>query len=159
MRVEGSVEKVPVLVAIGVSVGGYRTVLGLQAGVNKFAFSWRELFRDLKRRRLEGSVVTLGIMDGLAGLERVFIEEFLNAKVQRCQLHVARNVLAKVPRKLNQIIGDEIRSIFYASSKKKALEVFQQFKARWQKEMPSSVKCLENSHEACLTYLHFPEEK
>lgn len=159
MRVEGSVEKVPVLVAIGVSVDGHRTVLGLQAGDKESASSWRELFRDLKRRRLDGSTVTLGIMDGLTGLERVFMEEFPNAKVQRCQLHVARNVLAKVPRKLKKTIGDEIRSIFYASSKKKALEFFQQFKARWQKEMPSAVKCLENSLEACLTYLHFPEEE
>ncbi len=159
MRVGGSVEKVPVLVAIGVSVNGYRTVLGLQAGDKESASSWRELFRDLKRRRLDGSTVTLGIMDGLTGLEHVFMEEFPNAKVQRCQLHVARNVLAKVPRKLKKTIGDEIRSIFYASSKKKALEFFQQFKARWQKEMPSAVKCLENSLEACLTYLHFPEEE
>ena len=159
MRVKGSVEKVPVLVAIGVGVDGHRTVLGLQAGDKESATSWRELFRDLKRRRLDGSTVTLGIMDGLTGLERVFMEEFPNAKVQRCQLHVARNVLAKVPRKLKKTIGDEIRSIFYASSKKKALEFFQQFKARWQKEMPSAVKCLENSLEACLTYLHFPEEE
>jgi putative transposase len=159
MRVEGSVEKVPVLVAIGVSVDGHRTVLGLQAGDKESASSWRELFRDLKRRGLDGSTVTLGIMDGLTGLERVFMEEFPDAKVQRCQLHVARNVLAKVPRKLKKTIGDEIRSIFYASSKKKALEFFQQFKARWQKEMPSAVKCLENSLEACLTYLRFPEEE
>jgi transposase-like protein len=32
MRVNGSVEKVPVLVAIGVNEEGHRTVLGLQAG-------------------------------------------------------------------------------------------------------------------------------
>jgi putative transposase len=47
----------------------------------------------------------LGIMDGLAGLEKVFKEEFPNAKVQRCQVHVARNVLAKVPRKLKKNCG------------------------------------------------------
>ena len=46
--------------------------------------------------------VVLGIMDGLPGLEKVFLEEFPNAKVQRCQIHVARNVLAKVPRKLKK---------------------------------------------------------
>jgi putative transposase len=159
MRVGGSVEKVPVLVAIGVTVDGHRTVLGLQAGDKESASNWRELFRDLKRRGLDGSAVTLGIMDGLTGLERVFMEEFPNAKVQRCQLHVARNVLAKIPRKLKKAIGDEIRSIFYASSRKKALEFFQQFKIRWEKEIPSAVKCLENSLEACLTYLHFPEEE
>ena len=159
MRVEGSVEKIPVLVAIGVTVDGHRTVLGLQAGDKESASNWRELFRDLKRRGLDGSTVSLGIMDGLTGLERVFAEEFPDAKVQRCQIHVARNVLAKVPRKLKKVIADEIRSIFYASSRKKALDFFQQFKARWEKKIPSAVKCLENSLEACLTYLHFPEEE
>lgn len=38
-------------------------------------------------------------MDGLPVLERIFIEEFPKAKAQRCQVHVARNVLAKVPKK------------------------------------------------------------
>lgn len=159
MRVKGSVEKVPVLVAIGVTVDGHRTVLGLQAGDKESAPNWREFFRDLKRRGLDGSTVALGIMDGLSGLEKVFVEEFPKAKVQRCQLHVARNVLAKVPRKLKKAIADEIRSIFYASSRKKAMEFFQQFKARWENDLPSAVRCLENSLDACLTYLAFPEEE
>jgi putative transposase len=114
MRVGGSVEKVPVLVAIGVTVSGRRTVLGLQSGDKESASNWRELFKDLKRRGLDGSAVTLGIMDGLSGLERVFTEEFPNAKVQRCQIHVARNVLAKVPQKLKKTIADEVRSIFFS---------------------------------------------
>jgi len=92
-------------------------------------------------------------------LERVFSEEFPNARVQRCQIHVARNVLAKVPQKLKKTIADELRSIFYASSRSKALEFFKQFKSRWEKEIPSAVKCLENALDACLTYLHFPEEE
>jgi putative transposase len=159
MRVDGSVETVPVLLAIGVSVDGHRTVLGLQAGDKESASCWRELFKDLKRRGLNGSNITLGIMDGLSGLERVFTEEFPNAKVQRCQVHVARNVLAKVPRKLKKTIADEIRSIFYASTKKKAMEFYNQFKADWEEEIPSAVKCLTNSLDACLTYLQFPKEE
>ena len=159
MRIDGSIEKVPVLVAIGVTEEGHRTVLGLQAGDKESASNWRELFKDMKRRGLNGNNVILGIMDGLPGLEKVFKEEFPNAKVQRCQIHVARNVLAKVPRKLKKLIADEIRSIFYASSRTKALRLFNQFKARWEKELPSAVKCLENSLEACLTYLNLPEEE
>jgi putative transposase len=159
MRIDGTIEKVPVLVAIGVTESGHRMVLGLQAGDKESASSWREFFKDLKRRGLNGTTVTLGIMDGLVGLERIFKEEFPKAKVQRCQIHVSRNVLAKVPRKLKKCIADEVRSIFYASSKQKAMEFFEQFKARWQKELPSAVKCLDNSLEACLTYLNFPEEE
>jgi putative transposase len=159
MRIERSIERVPLLVAIGVTEDGYRTVLGIQSGDKESATTWREFFADLKRRGLDSSAVELGIIDGLPGLERIFKEEFLNAKVQRCQIHVARNILAKVPKKLKKIIADEVRSIFYASSKKKALEFFNQFKDRWEKEIPSAVKCLENSLESCLTYLKFPEEE
>jgi putative transposase len=159
MRINGSVEKVPVLVAIGVTVDGHRTVLGLQAGDKESASNWRELFKDLKRRGLDAKAVLLGIMDGLPGLERVFKEEFPRSKVQRCQIHVKRNILAKVPRKLKKVIADEVRSIFYASSRKKALEFFGEFKTKWEDELPSAVKCLENSINACLTYLNFPEEE
>jgi putative transposase len=159
MRINGSVEKVPVLVVIGVTKEGHRTVLGLQAGDKESAASWREIFKDLKRRGLDGKLISLGIMDGLSGLERVFLEEFPEAKIQRCQIHVARNVLAKVPRKLKKTIGDEVRSIFYASSKKKAMSFFERFKKRWEKEIPSAVKCLEKSLQACLTYLDFPQEE
>jgi putative transposase len=159
MRIDRSVEKVPVLVVIGVTKEGHRTVLGLQAGDKESATNWREMFKDLKRRGLNGKLISLGIMDGLSGLERVFEEEFPNAKVQRCQVHVARNVLAKVPRKLKKTVADEIRSIFYASSKKRALTFFDSFKDRWEKGLPSAVKCLEKSLQACLTYLDFPEEE
>jgi putative transposase len=159
MRIDGSVDKVPVLVVIGVTEEGYRTVLAVQSGDKESAAIWREFFKDIKRRGLDSGKVVLGIMDGLPGLEKVFLEEFPNARVQRCQVHVARNVLAKVPKKLKKTIADEVRSIFYASSRKKALEFFEQLKSRWEKDLPSAVKCLANSLESCLTYLHFPEEE
>jgi putative transposase len=98
-------------------------------------------------------------MDGLPGLERIFMEEFTKAKVQRCQVHLARNVLAKVPKKLKKDVADEVRSIFYASSKSKAIEFFEAFKANRENDLPSAVKSLESSLESCLTYLQFPEEE
>ena len=58
-------------------------MLGLQAGDKESASNWREFFKDLKRRGLDFQKVTLGIMGGLPGLERVFNKEFTNAKVQR----------------------------------------------------------------------------
>jgi len=159
MRIDGTIEKVPVLVAIGVTEAGHRTVLGLQSGDKESASSWREMFKDLKGRGLDSSRIQLGIMDGLPGLERVFKEEFPKAKVQRCQVHVARNILAKVPRKLKKDVADEVRSIFYASSKSKAIEFFETFKTAREKDLPSAVKCLENSLFSCLTYLQFPKEE
>jgi len=159
MRINRSIEKVPVLVAIGVTLKGQKMVLGFQSGDKESAPTWREFFKDLKGRGLDGSKVVLGVMDGLPGLEKVFKEEFSKAKVQRCQVHVARNVLAKVPKKQKKAVADDLRSIFYASSKQKAMEFFDLFKKRWQQDLPSAVKCLENSIDSCLTFFMCPEEE
>nr|CBX27322.1 hypothetical protein N47_H21440 [uncultured Desulfobacterium sp.] len=139
MRIDRSIEKVPVLAAIGVEKTGRKRVLGFQAGDKESAPAWREFFRDLKKRGLDGRDMVLGAMDGLPGLEKVFKEEFPKAKVQRCQVHVSRNVLAKVPRKLKKAVADDMRSIFYASSKPKAMEFFEIFKQKWLKG--SSIGC------------------
>jgi len=159
MRVGRSIEIVPVLVAIGVTETGQKLVLSLQAGDKESATSWREFFKDLKARGLDSGKVTLGMMDGLPGLETVFKEEFPQAEVQRCQVHVARNVLAKVPKKFKQDVANDLRSIFYAPSQEKARECFEVFQQRWQKSVPSAVECLERNLDACLTFFNFPPEE
>ena len=132
MRSGGKIEKVPVLASIGVREDGTKLVLGLKSGGKESASSWREFSKDLKNRRLDGGNVKLGIMDGLLALEKVFKEKFYNAKTQRCQVHVARNVLAKVPRNQKQAVADDLRSIFYVSSKEKANTFYQQFPEKWE---------------------------
>ena len=72
------------LVAIGVTESGQRVVLELQARDKESASIWREFFKDLKRRGLDGSTVTLGVMDRLPGLERIIKKEFPKVKVQWC---------------------------------------------------------------------------
>jgi len=157
MRVARSIEKVPVLVAIGVTENGSKLVLGIQSGDKESAGSWREFFRDLKTRGLKGTEVRLGIMDGLSGLEKVFQEEFQQAKVQRCQVHVARNVLTKTPQKIKQQVADDLRSIFYASSKEKATMFYEEFTTKWKLEIPSAVSSLSQSIDRCLTFFDFPQ--
>jgi transposase-like protein len=159
MRTGRTIENVPVLVAIGVTEEGIKIIVGLQSGDKESATSWREFFRDLKGRGLNGSSIHLGIMDGLPGLEMVFREEFPNAQVQRCQVHVARNVLAKVPHKLKQTVADDLRSIFYASSKEKAEAFYKEFQEKWEREIPSAVKSLNQAIDSCLTFFSFPQEE
>lgn len=156
-RLGGSVEKYPVLVAIAMTPDGTKTVLGFQGGDKESASSWREFFKDLKTRGLNAGRVRLGIMDGLPGLEKVFEEEFPSADIQRCQVHLARNVMSKVPVKMRQEVGDRLRDIFYASSRDKAMSNFEAFKEQYKSLLPSAVACLEKSVGRALTYLKFDE--
>ncbi len=159
MRIRRRVEIVPVLVAIGVTKTGQKLVVGLQAGDKESARSWREFFRDLKQRGLDASQVTLGVMDGLPSLETVFREEFPKARTQRCQVHVVRNVLAKVPQTLKAEVAADIKPIFYAPSRLQALEAFEKFREKWQAVIPSALASLERSLEACLTFFDFPVDQ
>ena len=159
MRIDKKIIKVCVLVVIGVDENGIKQVIALQAGDKESAGTWRQLFKDLKTRGLDRHAIKLGIMDGLSGLEKVFLEEFPGAKIQRCQVHVARNVLCKVPQNMKEKVADDMRSVFYATSKKKSLEFFKDFKSKYEKDIPSAVKCLEGSLESTLCYLSFPKEE
>ena len=159
MRVTDSIEKVPFLVIIGVDANGYKKVILIQQGDKESASTWRQVFKDLKKRGLNYQNIKLGIMDGLSGLEKVFKEEFSNASVQRCQVHAARNVISKVPQKHKKEIADDLRSIFYASSKDKAKAFYKEFKDKYEKDFPSAVKSLSNSIESCLSFFEFPEEE
>jgi len=159
MRISDSIEKVPVLVAIGVTLEGQRIVLGFQAGDKESATSWREFLKDLKRRGLSAQSVVLGMMDGLSGLEAVFKDEFPKADIQRCQVHVARNVITKVPQKLKKKVADELRDIFYAGSRKKAWARYEAFIKKWDTEIPSACKSLKNSIKQCLAFYKFPKEE
>jgi putative transposase len=159
MRIGRRVERVPMLVVIGVLRDGHKVFLALQQGTKDAASVWREVFRDLKGRHLNAERIELGIMDGLPGLEAVFAEEFPHAKIQRCQVHVARNVLAKVPQKMRAELADRVRDVFYAPSRQKAHAAFEQFAQDYESALPSAVGCLRASLEKCLTFYTFPEHE
>jgi len=158
MREGHSIDIIPMLVVIGVTEDNQKVFLTLQRGDKESAPTWREIFKDMIKRGLDPSTVELGIMDGLSGLMTVFKEEFLNAKVQRCQVHVSRNVLCKAPKKLKQEVTDHLRNIFYASSRTKALDNFEAFSVKYRNEIPSAVDCLTKVINECLTFYSFPQE-
>ncbi len=147
------------MVVIGVNEKNQKQVLALQSGDKESASTWRQLFKDLKARGLQSGKVQLGLMDGLSGLEKVFTEEFINAEVQHCQVHLVRNTLTKCPAKIIEDVADDLRSIFYASTKFRAMKFYKEFEERWAKEVPSAFKSLEQNIESALRFYNYPAEE
>ena len=153
------IKRIPMLVVIGITSTKQRVFLNIQQGDKDSATTWREIFKDLKQRGLEASDVKLGIMDGLQGLEKVFCEEFQKAKVQRCIVHVMRNVTTKAPKVLHREVTDCLRDIFYAQKKDTAKDRYDDFVKKYNDLIPSAVASLQRSIEPCLTFFDFPEEE
>lgn len=152
-----AVSKESLLVAVGITADGYRKILGVQLGDRESASSWREFFKDLKRRGLKGESLVLGIMDGLPGLEQAFAEAFPRAQVQRCVVHKLRNVAVKLPRKIQKDCLAHAKRIFYAGSLEEAEERFRTWKETWEKVAPSAVSCLEKDLAAVLSFYTQPK--
>ena len=111
MRRGHEVVKQCVLVVIGVNEARQRQVLALQAGDKESKAAWKAVFADLVRRGLDPATIQLGIMDGLPGLEDAFLSTFRRGKVQRCQVHKAKNVLAKFRQKDRKVVAEDLRRV------------------------------------------------
>ena len=61
--------------------------------------------------------------------------------------------------KLLQPVQTNPTPSLYASSKEKADELYKSFYEKWNKVIPSAVKSLAQSIDACLTFFKFPDEE
>ena len=117
------------------------------------------MFHDLIARGLDPSAIQPGIMDGLPGPEKAFLEAFRKANVQRCKVNKAVNVITKVRRKDRKIIAQEMRKVFYAADQLGAKRALKSFSGKWKAIYPDAVRCLEKGFDAMIAYLEFPEEE
>ena len=92
----GEVRNISVLVATGVSMEGYREILGVAEGDEEDKSGWSSFLRHLKDRGLDG--VKLLISDKCLGLVESLAETFPQARWQRCMGHFYRNIFTYAPK-------------------------------------------------------------
>jgi putative transposase len=85
-----------VLVAVGVLPDGRRMVLGAATACSEAETNWREFLFALQRRGMHG--VRYAVSDDHPGLKAALATCLPAAAWQRCQFHLVRNALHKVPR-------------------------------------------------------------
>ncbi len=66
MRVARTIERVPVLVVIGVAENGQKQVIGIQSGDKESASRWWETFKDLKRREMDSPAIPWTVPNSLS---------------------------------------------------------------------------------------------
>lgn len=153
-----TVEREPTLVVVGVDESDRKSVLAMVQGDKDSRGAWEMVFFTLKERGLEASTVQLGIMDGLPGLGDAFLEAFPRARIGRCWVHKARNVMPLVPRRYQAEFKADWDKMAYASSRQAAEEAYAAFKSRWEPVCHDAVVRFEKDLEALLCHYDFPHE-
>jgi putative transposase len=153
----GTVDKEPTLVVLGVDEHDRRSILAMVQGDKDAAGAWRAVFTQLKERGLDPSAVELGIMDGLPGLATAFREHFPRARVARCWVHKARNVLPLVAKKFQKAFVVDWHAIAYAADGAAARAAFDALRARWGATCGDAVESLARDLDALLVHYEFPQ--
>jgi transposase-like protein len=148
-------EKEAVMCAYGILEDGKKVLLHLSLGSSESYDGWLSFLHDMVSRGLGEPLLV--ISDKNKGLKRAVREVFPHAFKQPCLAHKMRNILCKVPKKMQKEMKHLVQQVYYASSYKEGLRLGQALIARFGSRYSSAMECLEEDLEECLTYLRFPQ--
>jgi transposase-like protein len=152
---QGTGEKEGVLCAYGILEDGRKVLLHLALGSRESYDAWLSFLHSMVARGLEEPLLV--VSDKHKGLRKAVREVFPHAFKQPCLAHKMRNILCKVPRKMQKEIKQLVQQVFYASSYEEGLRLGQELIARFGDRYSSAMECLGEDLKECLTYLRFPE--
>ncbi len=112
-REGGRVVSVATVIATGVNADGHREVLGLDAFTTEDGAGWTAFLRGLVARELSG--VALVVSDAHEGLKNAIAAVLPGAVWQRCRTHAMRNLLTRVPKTAQAMVGTLVRTVFAQS--------------------------------------------
>lgn len=154
VRQNHRVVSLAVVVAVGVTHEGERTVLGFDVGASEEEAFWLEFLRSLIKRGLKG--VQLVISDAHEGLKAAVNTVFVGSSWQRCRVHFVRNVLAHIPKADKAMMAAAVRTIFAQPDREAAGQqlryVAETISTRW----PKASKLLLRAEEDVLAFMAFP---
>ena len=155
----------PVLAAWGITTSGKPAFIGLGPGTGESFDAWHAFLADLRDRGLASPLLI--ISDGAAGLIGAIEQVYPHALRQRCLVHRARNVLAKIPAGMQAEIKDAYWKLFDTGDLTtgpgpRLVEIIgariDEFAAKYRATYPAAVKILLTDREGLTAYLRFPAE-
>ena len=134
--------KKAIYIVLGVDTEGYKDVLGIWTDTTESATKWCEIFEEIKSRGVED--IFFVSMDGLSGLPDAVENVFPQAIMQRCIVHITRNIYSITAKKdCKQVIYD-FKKIYTSNNLENAKLEFENFKNKY-KENKKIMKKVEDN--------------
>jgi transposase-like protein len=157
VRMGGAVVSCSLLIAVGIGPDGHRTILGVSVSLSEAEVHWREFLADLQARGLHG--VQLVCSDDHAGLRAAIQARFSGVKWQRCQFHLAKNLLDYLPPNVSQEEASaDLRAVFNAPNRAEAERLLAMMVKKYAPAGPKLAAWLEANVPEGLTVFDFPAD-
>jgi putative transposase len=153
----------PVLCAWGITSQGSPVLVGLAPGAHEGHDPWAGFLGELIERGLRSPLLV--ITDGAPGLIGAVEVTFAHSLRQRCVVHRARNLLAKVPTHAQEEVKaafwqifDDIAAEPGEAAVAEACRRATAFAKRYRDRYPAAVACLLETLPELTCFLRFPRE-
>jgi transposase-like protein len=143
-------------VVLGVTVDGYKDILGIWIGEHESSKFWLSVLNDLKSRGVLD--VYLFCVDSLKGFQEDISAVYPKAQIQRCIIHQIRYSTRFVGYKDIKPLMADLKLVYKAVTEEEALENLISFKVKWGKKYPSCVKSWEDNWDILSTFFAYPPE-
>jgi putative transposase len=155
VRHGGSVRDCAVLVAIGITPDGKRSVLGVSVSLSEAEVHWRDFLASLIERGLFGvELITSDAHEGLAAARKAC---FNGVPWQRCQFHLQQNAMHYVPKvAMRGEVADDLRAVFNAPDRTEAERQLGLAVTKYRQRAPKLVEWMEQNVSEGLTVFTLP---
>lgn len=153
----------PVLCAWGITTAGKPILIAIEPGSAESFDAWEGFLAGLVARGLRPPLLV--ISDGAPGLIGAVDVVLPQSLRQRCLIHRARNILAKIPVHAQAqvkadfwAIWDDIEQAPGEQAVAEATRRARRFEAKWAKLYPAAVACLKDDFDSATSFLRFPKQ-
>jgi transposase-like protein len=155
VRHDGQLRDCAVLIALGITPTGQRSLLGVSVALSEAEVHWRAFFHSLVQRGLCGGQFI--VSDDHPGMAAARKAVFGAVPWQRCQFHLQQNAQAYVPRlEQRKEVAHAIRSVFDSPSRSAAETRLKEIVAHYAKSTPKLSAWMEENLPQGLTVFALP---
>lgn len=150
-------KKQAVYVMIGIDIQGHKEVIGIWIGKeeNESATFWVNILEEIRERGIKD--ILFISLDGLTGLTEAIENIYPSTIIQRCMVHLCRNLYGICPKKEAKGILGEFKKIYQAETKELAELRYEEFCEKY-KDNKKIVQKVKNDMNHIYQIMEYPIE-